>query len=654
MLARTWALGLVCSFTGISAVGTTACSSASRPEADDAGTQPVSSTGGSSSGGSGTRSTSTGGSSTRESNSGGSNALSAGGDVTAGGATAACTATSAVDAPDNDGVDSNCDGVDGNAATSLFVSPTGLDSDSGTRTAPFRSVAHAISIATATKTPRDVLICEGTYAENLVVKTSMGLHGGYDCKTWARTGARPVIAPISGVALRIEGVIGPMKLSKLTLQSANATVAASSSQAVQIVDSKGISIDYSAIVAGNGANGTRGTTPTNTWYGTAPDGQSGESLVYDAGDTSTACHDMVYFKDDDLDGYNDVGSDKTVTRCTTARAGGAEVKVTCTVPGQSTTATYYGGKGGSGAIKPSGASPIASGVGIAGTPATALAASIPGTPGKGFGSVTTTGYIANNDGGDGATGQPGVGGKGGGGGSSCLLRVGTINTTDPYKYSYGANYPNLYVATTCSASDTWGGASTNGWAPYDENRGNTARSVTMFPGSGGGGGGAPGCGGVGGFGGKGGGASIALLVSNSEVTLAWSDIAAGNGGTGGDPSDGAAGQPGGSGGKGGAVLVNSSIRLPTLSGTQLITEASLKGKDGTNGGQGQKGTAGGPGGGGPSIAILWDGTSKPNYDSTVTLKIGSGGLAGKLIEGSTPASAGISADFISVADATAR
>jgi len=235
-----------------------------------------------------------------------------------------------------------------------------------------------------------------------------------------------------------------------------------------------------------------------------------------------------------------------------------------------------------------------------------------------------------------------------------LLRVGELNTSDPYTITVGNR--TCHADTTCDDSIVWGLAQSinSDWASFAGERGSVLREVTMFPGAGGGGGGAPGCGGAAGLGGKGGGASIALFVSNSEVTLTWSDINSGNGGAGGDPSDGGTGQPGGQGGKGGAALVNSAIKLPAVNGTPLILEANLKGKDGTNGGQGQKGTAGGPGGGGPSVAILWDGASKPNYDATVTLKIGAGGLAGKLIQGASPGSAGVSADVISVTDASAK
>ena len=144
MFARTWALGFVCSLAGISAVCTTACSPAphqnkeDEPDAGNISTDGITSTGGASARSTGTggtsanTTTSTGGTSARGTSTGGANAFSTTPGATGGASSMpACTPTTGVDVPDNNGTDSNCDGVDGNAATSLFVSPAGLDSDSG-------------------------------------------------------------------------------------------------------------------------------------------------------------------------------------------------------------------------------------------------------------------------------------------------------------------------------------------------------------------------------------------------------------------------------------------------------------------------------------------------------------------------------------------
>lgn len=105
------------------------------------------------------------------------------------------------------------------------------------------------------------------------------------------------------------------------------------------------------------------------------------------------------------------------------------------------------------------------------------------------------------------------------------------------------------------------------------------------PGHGGSQGGFGGCGGRPGHGGTGGGASIALMIVESDVALVWARLIAGNGGRGGT---GGAGGPGQAGGAPGDVYSFGGVRLSGLGGA---------------GGPGGQGGSGGPGGGGPSLGL---------------------------------------------------
>lgn len=146
----------------------------------------------------------------------------------------------------------------------------------------------------------------------------------------------------------------------------------------------------------------------------------------------------------------------------------------------------------------------------------------------------------------------------------------------------------------------------SGWAP--------AAGIAGMPGNpgqgggggggglaaGSGGGGCGGCGGAGGLPGAGGGASIALLVYNSAVTIKQSAFAvasAGNGGNGGG------GEPGAAGGSG-----------------------ALGACGGGNGGNGAGGQGGGGGAGGVAIGILFTGPA-PNVDAA-TFSAGTPGTGG--------------------------
>jgi hypothetical protein len=202
--------------------------------------------------------------------------------------------------------------------------------------------------------------------------------------------------------------------------------------------------------------------------------------------------------------------------------------------------TIRGGDGGRGANCVLGVAPESGRAGIGSLRMLAGVTGKRGAPARvGFGQVRQGRYVASNGGGDGQWGYPGLPGKGGDGGSSDLVGAGDV-----------------------------------------------ARAYVI--GGGGGQGGYPGCGGPGGKGGGGGGASIALLVEHTPVTIRWSRLVTGKGGDGGTPSAGLSGQRGGPGGKGGAGA------------------GVAPGHDGRRGADGGSGGEGGPGAGGPSIGIVHD------------------------------------------------
>jgi hypothetical protein len=129
-------------------------------------------------------------------------------------------------------------------------------------------------------------------------------------------------------------------------------------------------------------------------------------------------------------------------------------------------------------------------------------------------------------------------------------------------------------------------------------------------GGGGGGGGAGGCGGTGGQPGLVGGASVAVLLDASRITLRNCVVVLGTGGAGGRGGAGGLGGYGTSGGSGG-VPGN--------------LEAGVGGGGGTGGGGG-RGGGGGGGCGGPALGIAY--TSTSSYDVTGTTFTGGVGGAG--------------------------
>ena len=90
--------------------------------------------------------------------------------------TPAANGCAATDAPDLQHVDSDCDGIDGTAATSIFVSVTGDDANPGTKAAPKRTVVAGI--AEAVKSARTaVLISGGQFPGRPMIVNGISLYG---------------------------------------------------------------------------------------------------------------------------------------------------------------------------------------------------------------------------------------------------------------------------------------------------------------------------------------------------------------------------------------------------------------------------------------------------------------------------------------------
>jgi len=220
------------------------------------------------------------------------------------------------------------------------------------------------------------------------------------------------------------------------------------------------------------------------------------------------------------------------------------------------------------------------GSGLAGTPTTDVV-----TPGMGQGGA---GGTAADKGGK--AGQAGSAGKAGANGAAAAA-IGTLSESG-YTPADGQDGANGFAGQG-------GGGSGASW------------SFTGCVGPSGGAGGLGGCGGFKGTAGKGGGASIALLMWDSDVTLDNCTLTAGDGGKGGDGGNGGAGSNGRPGAAGG---------FDTTGDMANAGQAGPGGKGG-DGGSGSGGT------GGPSYALVHHGPA-PVHSGT-TLTHGQGGAAGK-------------------------
>jgi hypothetical protein len=171
------------------------------------------------------------------------------------------------DAPDAQNMDSNCDGIDGDLAHSVFVEASRGD-DRREGRAPgqaVKTIQRGLELAAAcSPTPCDVLVAEGEYPQTQTLRLANGvsIYGGYTI-TFAR--------PHDASAVRITGTANPLVLAeridrittldRMTLRGASVTGAGEESVTVRVVESSTegrLSFTNDIIEAGNGGNGGQG------------------------------------------------------------------------------------------------------------------------------------------------------------------------------------------------------------------------------------------------------------------------------------------------------------------------------------------------------------------------------------------------------------
>src|SRR5262249_55600453 len=121
------------------------------------------------------------------------------------------------------------DGIDGMACGPIFVSPSGADSNPGTRALPMRTVAAAVAAAALYTPRRDIYVATGMYTGVVATDGPVNIYGGYDPMTWVRSTSRPVIQA-AGCPLFVDraGSVGGTSL--LSLMSISATTPVVSGQ----------------------------------------------------------------------------------------------------------------------------------------------------------------------------------------------------------------------------------------------------------------------------------------------------------------------------------------------------------------------------------------------------------------------------------------
>ncbi|WP_434386448.1 PE-PGRS family protein [Melittangium boletus] len=464
--------------------------------------------------------------------------------------------TSAEDTP-GDFQDNDCDGIDGVAAQGVFVDNGYASAEDSVTAGTLEKPYKTLKYALehATAEKPYVFIAQGVYAEdNLRLTRPLSLQGGY-----------------TGVA----GGWKRLKTATTTLRkgSIGFTVSVRDSGTEQVPTLEWLNIE-SEQSASTGAPsiGLRVLSTPRVRL-------SNMRIVAAAGTAGTAGNNG---DSGAAGGAGGAGDSVGTPLGAPANNGGNPGGATCT-PGNA------GGRGGQGATK----NDLTGAAGGQGQPTAAG-----GTGGR----SEIVGSPGDRRGAPGAPGGDGLEGAGGPGGEA------------------GNALGRLQNDTWVALSGTDGRNGESGGAGGGGGGGGSSNLYDTYYvyGAGGGGGGAGGCPGLAGRGGQSGGASIALLLIDSQLTLEASQLFTEGGGAGGRGGSGGAG---GAGGEGGTQGTSTSYKPEP--------QSTAGGGDGGKGGKGGKGGDGGHGGNGasgPSVGVWCANSSVTATGSRFTL--GSAGAVG--------------------------
>ncbi|GMV44262.1 MAG: hypothetical protein AMXMBFR64_59780 [Myxococcales bacterium] len=528
-----------------------------------------------------------------------------------------CQYAGAVDLPD--GIDQNCDGVDGEIDNAIFVAKNGIDTNPGTIEAPVLTIGAAIQKAKS-GARRDVYVATGVYAQSLMLVAGVNVYGGFS----ATFGFRDTVlyetvifggAPTAGVpgAVNALDLVNPggqtTTLDGFTVYGYDNKVPSESTYGIYVRNCDGsLRITNNHVIAGDGGGGVPGNKGTDGDGGAA--GAAGKA----AKDVGASCNAAS----------NNTGGAGGTKSCGGSVNGGAGGTAICpdydnnTSPpgcpdsniGQSSAASELGqsgagvggGAGGGAGLDQytdRGYGPYTNNICGLNSNANCSVCHLP--PGNPDGSP-------GQNGAKGANGAKGTGGGSGGGQVSGGL---------------WAVFSGAAGGTGAPGGGGGGGGAGGGVETFD--CGATGAGGSDVGGSGGGGGSGA-CAGTGGQGGGGGGGSFALFfyytaAPASTPNVQGNLVTTGNGGNGGNGGPAGLGGIGGNGGLGGA---NGS-----LVGNAVCAAA---GGAGGRGGDGGHGGGGGGGAGGPSYGVYLSGANAAAFDILKSANLfdpaGKGGTGG--------------------------
>lgn len=407
-------------------------------------------------------------------------------------------------------------------ALRIHVAPFGRDFAEGTSNAPVATFARALALSAA-HGGADIVVCEGTYEERVVIDRSVRIFGDRSCDRWAPSSTRARIASATGAALTITAAANVVVEAFEVLANADHTTRGSSAIGVYVSRASGVVLRNVKVTASGGIDGADGPPPATNWTGAVAVAGNATGAIGGTG-TQNAC----------FDGTSSLGG-SGASASSIATSGSAEPNIGMPNSGSTGIACTDGGPGVDG---PNGTAGAARTFAFELTPA-GLAPKHGEAGGRGSPAQGGGGGGATESGGSGAGGAGGCGGSGGGGGTSGGSSIALL--------AYESDV--VIEASTLVARDgANGGQGSDGQAGQAGTNGGSGACI--------GGKGGRGGSGAGGGGGAG-GVSAAIFYVGASPKITTTTTTAGNAGLGGAGGRAAnetlAGKPGGPG-KAGDVI----------------------------------------------------------------------------------------------------
>src|SRR5262249_29401460 len=157
-------------------------------------------------------------------------------------------------------VDTNCDGIDGDRAKAIFVSPAGINSATCglDYNDPCQTIQFGISRAVATGRTQ-VYLQAGSYNGTITMMNGISVYGGYDFN-WHRgpySNAGHTVTIVGGVtAVTFTNLSAPTYLDDVIVRSANAVSTGDSSIGVLVTGSADVQLRGVEIDPGSGGSGS--------------------------------------------------------------------------------------------------------------------------------------------------------------------------------------------------------------------------------------------------------------------------------------------------------------------------------------------------------------------------------------------------------------